>query len=83
MGDWLFWLVIAIVSNLIFWGGIIYVVIKIFKSEGSLKERTGKASLFLNIVTMGRYCGGSSDKLDSEAGRYGAKHGININDPRD
>jgi len=75
-------LVIGVIGFVLFWGAVIYFIIKFFKSDSGLSTKQK-----LDIVTKGMQAypgrgGGSGDLMDSEVGSVAASEGIDLNDKR-
>ena len=73
---------VAIIANIAFWGGIIYLIIRFLRSKSGL-SRAQKLDLIAK--GMQAYSGrgvGASDLMDSKAGQVAASHGIDLNDRR-
>jgi hypothetical protein len=74
-------LVLGVIVFLLFWGTVIYFVIRFLRSKSGLS--TGQK---LNIITKGMQAysgrGGSGDLMDTEAGNVAASQGIDLNDNR-
>lgn len=72
---------VAILANVIFWGTIIYFVVRFLRSKSGLSTEQK-----LNIITKGMQAysgrGGSDDLMDTKAGSAAASHGIDLNDRR-
>ncbi|UCD57688.1 MAG: hypothetical protein JSV16_00850 [Candidatus Hydrogenedentota bacterium] len=74
-------LVIGVFGFVLFWGAVIYFIIRFLRSNSGLSTEQK-----LNMVARGMQAysgrGGSSDLMDTQAGSVAASQGIDLNDNR-
>ena len=84
MGEFTFYAVIVVVSVIgvfLFWGAVIYIIVRIFRSSGLTgDQKVGIAAGLLRLFSRGG--GGSTDLMDTRAGGMAAGEGIDLNDRR-
>ena len=75
---YLIFLVIGVICFLLFWGAVIYFIVKFFRSKSGLSTRQKVDILAkgMNAYSGGR--GGSGSLMDTEAGSVAAGAGIDL-----
>lgn len=74
-------LVIAGICFLLFWGAVIYFVVKFLRSRSfSTRQKMDILAAGMNAYSGGR--SGSGDLMDTQAGSAAASVGIDLNDNR-
>lgn len=75
---YLIFLVIGVICFLLFWGAVIYFIVKFFRSKSGLSTRQKMDILAkgMNAYSGGR--GGSGSLMDTEAGSVAAGAGIDL-----
>jgi len=77
-----FVLIFVVIGLVVFWGGVIYLVVKFLKSDSGLTKAQKYDLLAKGMQAYSGRGPGSSDPMDSKAGSMAASAGIDLNDRR-
>jgi hypothetical protein len=85
MGELIFYAIIvgiSIIGVFLFWGAVIYIIVKILRSNSGLtgEQKVGLVAGLLQLFSRGS--GGSTDLMDTRAGNMAAGAGIDLDDRR-
>ena len=75
-------LIFAVIGLVLFWGGIIYLIVKFLRRDSGLSKAQKYDLLAKGMQAYSGRGGGSSDPMDSKAGSLAASEGIDLNDRR-
>jgi hypothetical protein len=75
-------LVVGVIGFVLFWGAVIYFIIKFLRSPSRLSKAQKYDLLAKGMQAYSGRGGGSRDLMDSQAGSLAASEGIDLNDNR-